>query len=233
MKKIEISDTLDFGEAAKSAGVLRKQIDGIITDLSGSKYDKVTKNGEWVNAFNENPLGSIKDVEGLIRSNSGLNESLKSIQNVSLGKDLKSANVEILTQEGNLRKLKLTYDDTEGSLRKLTLSEKHYTTLGEKFSETLDNKIIQMGAYFATAVSLYQIIDVIRQGAKYVTEFDSAMKELQLASSASDSFLSNMTNSIQELANSLASTNTEVAQSTTEWVKLGYSAQDSLDLAAA
>lgn len=35
------------------------------------------------------------------------------------------------------------------------------------------------------------------------------------------------------MADSLASTNTEVANSTTEWVKLGYTASDSLDLAAA
>ena len=158
---------------------------------------------------------------------------MSSIKNVSLGKDFKTANVEILTQDGNLRKLKLTYDEAENSLRSLVMSEQHYVTVSEKFSQALDNKIMQMGAYAATAVSMYEVIDVAKQGAQYVTEFDSALAELQLASNASDEFLQNITVDIQNLANSLASTNTEVAQSTTEWVKLGYTAQDSLDLASA
>ena len=57
---------------------------------------------------------------------------MRSIQKISLGKDFKTANVEILTQDGNLRKLKLTYDDVEGSLRALTMSEQHYVTVGRK-----------------------------------------------------------------------------------------------------
>lgn len=233
LETIELDKALDFDTAAQSAAKLKSEIEPLIKELSNKKYDSVTKNGEWIQSFGINPLQSLADVENLIRSSSALNDSVKSIQKITLGKDMKSANVEILTQDGNLRKLKLTYDDTEQSLRKLVLGEQHYATLGEKFSDVLDNKILQMGAYFATTVSLYEIIDVFRMGTQYVTEFDSALKELQLASNASDSFLSNMTDSIQNLANSLASTNTEVAQSTTEWVKLGYSAQDSLDLAAA
>ena len=233
LKNIEPEKSLDFDVVAQSVSKLKAEIEPLIKELSNKKYDSVTKNGEWVQSFDKNPLQSLADVENLIRSSSALNDSVKSIQKITLGKDMKSANVEILTQDGNLRKLKLTYDDTEQSLRKLVLGEQHYATLGEKFSDVLDNKILQMGAYFATTVSLYEIIDVFRMGTQYVTEFDSALKELQLASNASDNFLSDMTVSIQNLANSLASTNTEVAQSTTEWVKLGYSAQDSLDLAAA
>ena len=106
-----------------------------------------------------------------MRSYSELNSSISSIKNVSLGKDFKTANVQILTQDGNLRKLKFTYDEAENSLRSLVMSEQHYVTVGEKFSQVLDNKIMQMGAYAATAVSMYEVIDVARQGAQYVTEF--------------------------------------------------------------
>lgn len=234
LNAVELDDNLGFSEAATEAARLNGEISQLVKELGSSKFARNTKNGTWLmDTTDRDVLSSTSKVEELVNRYSELNNSMKSIQKISLGKDFKTANVEILTQDGNLRKLKLTYDEAEGSLRALTMSEQHYVTVGEKFGQVLNNKIMQMAAYAATAVSMYEIIDVARMGAQYVTEFDSAMKELQLASGASSASLDTYRTSIQALANELASTNTEVANSTTEWVKLGYSASDSLDLAAA
>lgn len=187
---VELDDNLGFSEAATETARLNGEISQLIKELGSSKFARNTKNGTWLmDTTDRDVLSSTSKVEDLVNRYSELNNSMKSIQKISLGKDFKTANVEILTQDGNLRKLKLTYDEAEGSLRSLVMSEQHYVTVGEQFGQVLNNKIMQMAAYAATAVSMYEIIDVARMGTQYVTEFDAALKELQLASNASSSFL--------------------------------------------
>ena len=157
---------------------------------------------------------------------------MQKIKDVSIGKDFNSATVEIITQDGNLRKLKLTYDSATKSLSALTMGEKHYTTAGERFSNAVKDKVRQFGAYLVAQASVYELIQVAQRGVGYVTDLNTALKELQLVTKQSNSYISGMKGQIEELADDLATTNTEVASSITNWSRLGYAASESLDLAA-
>ena len=105
---------------------------------------------------------------------------MQKIKDVSIGKDFNSATVEIITQDGNLRKLKLTYDSATKSLSALTMGEKHYTTAGERFSNAVKDKVRQFGAYLVAQAIVYELIQVAQRGVGYVTDLNTALKELQL-----------------------------------------------------
>lgn len=233
LQQIETKDNLNFDTDVKEVVSLNKEIQLLIKLLKSDAFNKTNKIGTVVGQFQgDNPLTSIESVKSLVQNYSDLGSSMKKIENVSLGKDLKTATVEIITQDGNIKKLKLSYDDTTKSLRYLTLSEQHYATAGEKLKAAIKNKITQLGAYVSTAVLVREVFNMYRQGAQYVTELDTALTEFQLVTRKSNSAVSGMKAEVEDLANALATTNTEVTSSITNWSRLGYAASDSLDLAA-
>lgn len=233
LQQIETKDNLNFDTDVKEVVSLNKEIQLLIKLLKSDAFNKTNKIGAVVGQFQgNNPLTSIESVKSLVQNYSDLGNSMKKIESVSLGKDLKTATVEIITQDGNIKKLKLSYDDTTESLRYLTLSEQHYATAGEKLKAAIKNKITQLGAYVSTAVLVREVFNMYRQGAQYVTELDTALTEFQLVTRKSNSAVSGMKAEVEDLANALATTNTEVTSSITNWSRLGYAASDSLDLAA-
>lgn len=233
LQQIETKDNLNFDTDVKEVVSLNKEIQLLIKLLKSDAFNKTNKIGTVVGQFQgNNPLTSIESVKSLVQNYSDLGNSMKKIESVSLGKDLKTATVEIITQDGNIKKLKLSYDDTTESLRYLTLSEQHYATAGEKLKAAIKNKITQLGAYVSTAVLVREVFNMYRQGAQYVTELDTALTEFQLVTRKSNSAVSGMKAEVEDLANALATTNTEVTSSITNWSRLGYAASDSLDLAA-
>lgn len=233
LQQIETKDNLNFDTDVKEVVSLNKEIQLLIKLLKSDAFNKTNKIGTVVGQFQgNNPLTSIESVKSLVQNYSDLGNSMKKIENVSLGKDLKTATVEIITQDGNIKKLKLSYDEATKSLRYLTLSEQHYATAGEKLKAAIKNKITQLGAYVSTAVLVREVFNMYRQGAQYVTELDTALTEFQLVTRKSNSAVSGMKAEVEDLANALATTNTEVTSSITNWSRLGYAASDSLDLAA-
>lgn len=233
LQQIETKDNLNFDTDVQEVVSLNKEIQLLIKLLKSDAFNRTNKSGTIVGQFKgNNPLTSIESVKSLVQNYSDLGNSMKKIKNVSLGKDLKTATVEIITQDGNIKKLKLSYDDTTKSLRYLTLSEQHYATAGEKLKAAIKNKITQLGAYVSTAVLVREVFNMYRQGAQYVTELDTALTEFQLVTRKSNSAVSGMKAEVEDLANALATTNTEVTSSITNWSRLGYAASDSLDLAA-
>lgn len=233
LNEIELKDNLDFASDADEAAELNNEIQDLITKLNNDSFNKINKNGSVIQEnLVQSPLSSAESIKSIIRGNEELSSSMQKIKDVSIGKDFNSATVEIITQDGNLRKLKLTYDSATKSLSALTMGEKHYTTAGERFSNAVKDKVRQFGAYLVAQASVYELIQVAQRGVGYVTDLNTALKELQLVTKQSNSYISGMKGQIEELADDLATTNTEVASSITNWSRLGYAASESLDLAA-
>lgn len=233
LNEIELKDNFNFASDADEAAELNNEIQDLITKLNNDSFNKINKNGSVIQEnLVQSPLSSAESIKSIIRGNEELSSSMQKIKDVSIGKDFNSATVEIITQDGNLRKLKLTYDSATKSLSALTMGEKHYTTAGERFGNAVKDKVRQFGAYLVAQASVYELIQVAQRGVGYVTDLNTALKELQLVTKQSNSYISGMKGQIEELADDLATTNTEVASSITNWSRLGYAASASLDLAA-
>ena len=121
-------------------------------------------------------------------------------------------------------KVKSTVDTTSQTLQ---TASKHTKTLGEDFISTA-GKVAKFGAI--TAI-LGLFTGAVAEAVNVVEEFDSAMTEFNKVSNLSGNELDSYTEKLGELGTEIARTRTQMVEASTEFVKSGYTEEQSAQLA--
>ena len=123
-----------------------------------------------------------------------------------------------------ISKQKSAIDTTSQTLQ---TASKHTKTLGQDFIDTA-GKVAKFGAI--TAI-FGLVTTAIGSAVNVVKEFDSAMTEFNKVSDISGSNLDSYTEKLGELGTEIARTKTQMIEASTEFVKSGYTEEQSAQLA--
>jgi TP901 family phage tail tape measure protein len=85
--------------------------------------------------------------------------------------------------------------------------------------------------FAATRMGIDEVWQQVKKGVNSIREFDAALTEMKLVTQANDATMKEFSKDAQALAHDLAQTNVAIVQSATEWRRLGYEMDESLDLA--
>lgn len=89
----------------------------------------------------------------------------------------------------------------------------------------------QIAAQMAGMFSVYDVINVVRQGINTVRELDTAMTEVRKVSNATETQYASFKDTISSTAKEIATTNKELLNSSADFLRLGYSLDQASDLA--
>lgn len=121
--------------------------------------------------------------------------------------------------------------ELEGQFVSLASKMKATGKTGASVGDKIKKKFGDVAAYFATYVSIYDFINMIRQGYQYVAEIDKQMIELEKVSNMSDERLAQSFQKSIASAKELGSTIADVVSATADWSRLGYDADAAEELA--
>lgn len=102
---------------------------------------------------------------------------------------------------------------------------------GISFMDKIGKKFQDVAAYFASFVSIYQVINVIRQAGAAVLDLNSKLIELSKVSNTSIADLEHQFQSFSEISKEIGGTVSDTIQATADWARNGYSLPDSKELA--
>ena len=129
----------------------------------------------------------------------------------------------VKTKNNMIKNMSLEFDAIEGSTRKVMVSEKEWTTVGEKLAKSFKTKFVNMLQYISGMDILLGLMSALREGVASIKELDAAMISLAKVSDASNESMLKFKNNAHEIAQSISSTTTAVIEAAAEWSRLGYS----------
>lgn len=176
------------------------------------------------NTFNEAKEGMqeyIRAVDGYVQGSMVVSDTNKQIT------------YSVKEEDGVLRKCIATWNETTGVMRTNQKVAQKQASSWDKMSEAFKGRMRGLVTYFTMYTSAFMLISKIKEGIGYVKELNTAITEMQLVTGKTDSQMAQFSKDVQDVANSVASTNTEIVNSSVDWSRLGYSMQDSLQLAKA
>lgn len=144
------------------------------------------------------------------------------------GNKLTTSMTRVNTKTGETKQM---FERTKVSAEKmnteLKTSSKHVKTLGEDFLSTL-GKVAKFGAITSLlglfTKAMYEAVQVVK-------EFDKTMTEFSKVSNLSGKEIDSYTEKLGELGDEVARTTTEMVQASTEFIKSGYTEEQSAQLA--
>lgn len=225
------NDILDFANA-------KKQIDSETKKLSQTIQDNINdvtakQSNSWAKSFvNEQEKAykaaeKFSKLEGEIASN----KTLTWLKNNSAAvKDYGDALEELALKQRNAT----SSDELKGYTKQVNALKTEAASLGKTgsslFSE-LSRGFKQIGQFALTYGVLQQIPQVFTEMANTTVKVDDAMTQLQMATGVSDSQAKELMNTYSQMGKTLKATATDVAASSTEWLKQGKSIAESQKLA--
>ena len=119
-----------------------------------------------------------------------------------------------------------------GEIMKIVNAEELAGRAGRSFFDTLKNSgFHQIAAQMAGMFGVYDIINVVRQGINTVRELDTAMTEVRKVSNATETQYASFRDTVSSTAKEIATTNKELLNSSADFLRLGYSLEQTSDLA--
>ena len=225
------NDILDFANA-------KKQIDSETKKLSQTIQNNISdvtakQSNSWAKSFvNEQEKAykaskSFSKLDGEIASNRTLTW-LKS--NSAAVKDYGDALEDLALKQRNAT----SADELKGYNKQVNALKTEAASLGKTGSSLfsdLSRGFKQIGQFALTYGVLQQIPQVFTEMANTTVKVDDAMTQLQMATGVSDSQAKELMNTYSQMGKTLKATATDVAASSTEWLKQGKSIAESQKLA--
>lgn len=134
--------------------------------------------------------------------------------------------------KGVVKDLIYQYDQFTGAITRVENAHSKLQGMGKFWSE-MGSKFRDVGKYFLSFVSIYDVWRVFRNGVEYVKEMDTAMTELTKVSNDSKDALEAFKNESYEIAEQVGSTGTTVVESAANWERLGESLEQAKESAKA
>lgn len=146
-------------------------------------------------------------------------------------KTLKDVNPAMAKNSDELLKMKNKAEEANRGIRDLRTSVTASGKSALKFSEYLKNAFTAFGLWSVVSVTWFSAIRAIKDGVDAVTELDTALTELRKVTDLSDSEIKAFTISAQNLGKELNATTSSVITAASSFARMGFEAQQSLDLA--
>lgn len=126
----------------------------------------------------------------------------------------------------------MSLDRIHGEIMKIYNAEVEAGRAGRSFFDTLKNSgFHQIAAQMAGMFGIYDVINVVKEGINTVRELDTAMTEVRKVSDATEAQYASFQKTISSTAKEIASTNKELLNSSADFLRLGYSLDQTENLA--
>ena len=126
----------------------------------------------------------------------------------------------------------MSLDKIHGEIMKIYNAEVEAGRAGKSLWDIFKTSgVHQIVAQAAGIFSLYDVINVVRQGVNTVRELDAAMTEVRKVSDATESQYASFRSTMSSTAKEIATTNKELLNSSADFLRLGYSLDQASDLA--
>ena len=160
-------------------------------------------------------------------------ESLNISRNTNNGKDITTLTYQTQKLNGEIEKVKYTVDNVNGVANKTFDQSKRGLTSIDKFVTSLKSKFESLATWLLSFGSMRMLWNELKQGLVYVKEFDTALAQLKFVTESNNDQIEKFKREIRGVSKEVAETSTNLAQSATEWSRLGYNIEDSLTLTEA
>ena len=225
------NDILDFANA-------KKQIDSETKKLSQTIQDNINdvtakQSNSWAKSFVNEQEKAYKAAEKFSKLDGEIasNKTLTWLKNNSAAvKDYGDALEELALKQRNAT----SSDELKGYTKQVNALKTEAASLGKtgsSFFSDLSRGFKQIGQFALTYGVLQQIPQVFTEMANTTVKVDDAMTQLQMATGVSDSQAKELMNTYSQMGKTLKATATDVAASSTEWLKQGKSIAESQKLA--
>lgn len=225
------NDILDFANA-------KKQIDSETKKLSQTIQDNINdvtskQSNSWAKSFVNEQEKAYKAAEKFSKLDGEIasNKTLTWLKNNSAAvKDYGDALEELALKQRNAT----SSDELKGYTKQVNALKTEAASLGKtgsSFFNELSRGFKQIGQFALTYGVLQQIPQVFTEMANTTVKVDDAMTQLQMATGVSDSQAKELMNTYSQMGKTLKATATDVAASSTEWLKQGKSIAESQKLA--
>lgn len=225
------NDILDFANA-------KKQIDSETKKLSQTIQDNINdvtakQSNSWAKSFVNEQEKAYKAAEKFSKLDGEIasNKTLTWLKNNSAAvKDYGDALEDLALKQRNAT----SSDELKGYTKQANALKTEAASLGKTGSSLfsdLSRGFKQIGQFALTYGVLQQIPQVFTEMANTTVKVDDAMTQLQMATGVSDSQAKELMNTYSQMGKTLKATATDVAASSTEWLKQGKSIAESQKLA--
>lgn len=124
-----------------------------------------------------------------------------------------------------------TLNNTSTTAKKVSSDLKGTSRSAEHLGQSFADIVKKVGTFYLASVPIQMMQDAVLGAIDTIKEFDDALTEFKKVSDLSGESLDNYTKKLGELGAELGRTRAEMIESSTSFVKSGYSEQDSAELA--
>lgn len=121
---------------------------------------------------------------------------------------------------------KIELDELREEFKRLDAQIEATGKTGASMGDKIKKKFKDVAAYFATYVSIYDALQIIRQGFEIIKEYDTALTEMNKVSEESIQTLKEFQKESFGLADSIGTTAQQIQASTADFMRLGESLED-------
>ena len=121
---------------------------------------------------------------------------------------------------------KIEFNELKAEFARLEAQIEKTGKTGASMGDKIKKKFKDVAAYFATYVSIYDALQVIRQGFETIKEYDTALTEMNKVSEESISTLKEFQKESFGLADSIGTTAKQIQSSTADFMRLGESLEE-------
>ncbi len=121
---------------------------------------------------------------------------------------------------------KIEFDQLKAELVSLESQIEKTGKTGLSMGDKISKKFKDVFAYFTTYVSIYDAINVFRQGFEVIKEYDIALTEMNKVSDESIHTLKEFQSESFELADAIGATAQQIQNSTADWMRLGETLEE-------
>lgn len=220
-----------WDNAIKEAQSYQKELDKIL-----EQHEKISETGN--KKVNINDIIPGIDANNIEQRHAAMQKylddlNLANISSSKFGQDQKTLTATFKDADGMIKQVTVSYDNLNGVVSHSIAPVEKATTGWEKLTSTMDKKVREMAAYFATFGSMYQVIGVIKQGINYVKEIDLALTELKKVTNETDQAYEQFLQTASKTSSIIGSTVADFTNATADFARLGYSISEASKLAEA
>ncbi len=211
-----------------------RELSNSIDDISKSLQYKTTSKGSYIGS-----LGDVNNIEEAIEKTRELirvraEEKKSKINFVDLSHDgaTKGAiTYDEITNDGTIKRQVANLNLLEGSIRNTTKSEQEYISQGQKFINSIKGKFAELTRYIGVMDVVQSVLGFVRKGISSIIDINTAMTELKKVTDETTETYANFQETAGKTAVTVGSTTKDLISSTADFARLGYSLEESSELA--
>lgn len=214
--QLTADQTTQWKNAIEEAKKYQKQLDDILKIHNKIKSDGHIDLNEIAPGTNANNNYQMYDaMEKYLRTLYGSDAIIKNFD-----KKHKVLKATFTDAKGRINEVEISYSKLNDTLSHSIAPIGQVESTWSKLTTSIGNKVREMAAYFATFGSVYEVINVIRQGINSVREIDSALTELKKVTDETDEAYAQFLQNMSKTAGVVGSTVKDLTTMAAEWARL-------------